>query len=158
MAKKKKGEKNYSPTIKNKKASYEFTFIDKFQAGIVLTGTEIKSIREGKVQFTDAFCAFHKDGLYIREMHISPYAFGNINNGDPRRPRKLLLSKKELARLKSQMDEKGLTIIPTRLYFNDRNFAKIEIALAKGKKLFDKRHDIKEKDNARMVKRELSDY
>lgn len=157
MAKKKKEAQNYKPTIKNKRASFEYSFLELFQAGIVLNGTEIKSVREGKVQFTDAFCAFQSDGLYVREMHISPYEFGNINNTDPRRPRKLLLSKRELKKLKAQMDEKGLTIIPTRLYFNERNFAKVEIALAKGKKLFDKRHDIKDKDTSRQVKRELAD-
>lgn len=127
------------------------------EAGIALTGTEIKSIREGKVQFTDAYCIFKEDGLYVIEMHISPYEFGNLNNADPRRDRKLLLSKKELSKLQTKSEEKGLTIIPVKIYFNERNFAKVQIALAKGKKLFDKRQDIKDKDTERQLKRELSE-
>jgi SsrA-binding protein len=156
MAKSKDG-KNYSPTISNKKATFEFSILDQFEAGIVLTGTEIKSVREGKVQFTDAYCFFKDDGLYILEMHISPYDFGNLNNLDPRRERKLLLKKKELEKLRTKSEEKGLTIVPLKMFFSERNFAKVLIALAKGKKLFDKRHDIKDKESERMVKRELSD-
>lgn len=156
MAKSKDG-KNYQPTISNKKAYFEFSILEKFDAGIVLTGTEIKSVREGKVQFADAYCIFKDDGLYIMEMHISPYDFGNINNADPRRERKLLLSKKELSKLRTKSEEKGLTMVPLKLFFSDRNFAKVEIALAKGKKLFDKRHTIKDKESERSVQRELSD-
>jgi SsrA-binding protein len=152
-----KDNKNYQPTISNKKATFEFAVLEQYEAGIVLTGTEIKSIREGKVQFTDAYCIFKEDGLYIMEMHISPYDFGNLNNLDPRRDRKLLLNKREASKLRTKSEEKGLTIIPLKMFFSERNFAKVQIALAKGKKLFDKRHDIKDKDSERMVKRELSD-
>jgi SsrA-binding protein len=157
MAKSKDGGKNYQPTISNKKAFFEFAILEQFEAGIVLTGTEIKSVREGKVQFADSYCLFKDDGLYIMEMHISPYDFGNINNAETRRSRKLLLKKKELGKLKEKSEEKGLTIVPLKLFFSDRNFAKIQIGLAKGKKLFDKRNDIKDKDTDRQVKRELSD-
>jgi SsrA-binding protein len=152
-----KEDKNYKPTILNRKASHEYTYLDIYEAGIVLTGTEIKSIREGKVQFTDAYCIFKEGELILMEMHISPYDFGNLNNEDPRRERKLLLSKKELSKLRTKSEEKGLTIIPTKMYFSDRNFAKVQIALAKGKKLFDKRADIKDKDTDRQLKRELSE-
>ena len=152
-----KDDKRYQPTITNRKASHDYSFIELLEAGIVLTGTEIKSIREGKVQFTDAYCIFKEDGLYLMEMHISAYDFGNLNNVEPRRERKLLISKKESNKLKMKSEEKGLTIIPTKLYFSERNFVKVQIALAKGKKLFDKRNDIKEKDTERQTKREMSE-
>ncbi len=154
---KSKESKNFQPTISNKKATFEFAVLEQYEAGIVLTGTEIKSVREGKVQFTDAYCLFKADGLYLMEMHISPYDFGSVNNADPRRERKLLLKKREMSKLKEKSEEKGLTIIPMKLFFSERNFAKVQIALAKGKKLFDKRADIKDKDTDRIVKRELSD-
>ncbi|MBK9451400.1 MAG: SsrA-binding protein SmpB [Bacteroidetes bacterium] len=154
---KNKEDKSFQPTINNRKASHEYTYLDIYEAGIVLTGTEIKAVREGKVQFADAYCLFKDGELFVVEMHISPYDFGNINNEDPRRERKLLLAKKELKKLKTKADEKGLTIIPTKMYFSDRNFAKIQIALAKGKKLFDKRNDIKDKDTDRQLKREIAD-
>jgi SsrA-binding protein len=154
---KNKEDKNYRPTINNRRASHDFTFLEVYETGIVLTGTEIKSIREGKIQFSDAYCLFKDEELYVLEMHISPYDFGNINNVDPRRDRKLLISKKERKKLKAKSEEQGLTIIPVKIYFNERNFAKLQIALAKGKKLFDKRHDIKEKDTDRQMKRELSE-
>lgn len=137
--------------IKNKKASYEFEFIDKFVAGLVLTGTEIKSIREGKVSLTEAFCYFRRDELYIKQMHIAPYSMAASYNHDAVRERKLLLNKKELNRLQTKYAEKGLSIIPLRIFINDRGLAKVEIALAKGKKIHDKRDSIKEKD----VKRDL---
>lgn len=136
--------------IKNRKASFEYHFIDTFIAGIVLMGTEIKSIREGKVNLQDAFCVFFKDELWVKQMHISPYVQAAHYNHSLTRERKLLLNKKELKKLQSKQ-EKGLTIIPTRLFINERGIAKVEIALAKGKKLFDKRDDIKDKD----VKREM---
>nr|MBI1229338.1 SsrA-binding protein [Cytophagales bacterium] len=137
--------------IKNKKASYEFEFIDKFVAGLVLTGTEIKSIREGKVSLTEAFCYFRRDELYIKQMHIAPYSMAASYNHDAVRERKLLLNKKELNKLQTKYAEKGLSIIPLRIFINDRGLAKVEIALAKGKKIHDKRDSIKEKD----VKRDL---
>lgn len=147
-------DKNYRPTITNRKASHEYTFLEVLEAGIVLTGTEIKSIREGKVQFGDAYCMFMGEELFLIDMHISEYEFGNLNNSEPRRQRKLLLKSKEAAKLQAKAEEKGLTLIPVKLYFNERNFVKLQIALAKGKKLFDKRNDIKERDINRQLKRD----
>jgi SsrA-binding protein len=137
--------------IRNKKASHEFEFVDTFVAGLMLTGTEIKSIREGKVSLTEAYCYFRRGELFIKQMHIAPYSMAASYNHDAVRERKLLLNKKELDKLETKFSEKGLSIIPVRIFINDKGLAKIEIALAKGKKLHDKRQDIKEKD----VKREL---
>lgn len=150
----KNSDKSYRPTITNRKASHEYTFLEVIEAGIVLTGTEIKSIREGKVQFGDAYCMFMGEELFLIDMHISEYEFGNLNNAEPRRQRKLLLKSKEAGKLQAKSEEKGLTIIPVKLYFNERNFVKVQIALAKGKKLFDKRNDIKERDVTRQLRRE----
>jgi SsrA-binding protein len=138
--------------IKNKKASFEYQFLETFIAGIMLSGTEIKSIREGKVSLQEGYCIFEEDELFVRQMHISKYEEGTYNNHDPIRDRKLLLNKKELKKLFLKSRDAGLTIIPVRLFINERGFAKLEIALAKGKKLHDKREGIKERD----VKRELS--
>ncbi|MCH7403412.1 SsrA-binding protein [Belliella kenyensis] len=138
--------------IKNKKASYEFEFIEKFVAGIVLKGTEIKSIRESKVSLTEAYCFFRSGELYIKQMHIAPYSMAASYNHDAVRERKLLLNKKELDKLETKFSEKGLSIIPVRIFVNDKGLAKMEIALGRGKKLHDKRNDIKEKD----LKKELS--
>ena len=158
MAKKKKDrEKNYKPTIVNRKARHEYIFIQKYEAGIVLTGTEIKSIREAKVQMGEAYCYFKHEELFIKDMHISPYSHGNLFNPDPRRERKLLLNKKELQKLKAKMEQGGLTVIPVKLYFTERNIAKLEIALSKGKKLYDKRQDLKEKDMQRNISRGVID-
>jgi len=140
-------------SIKNKKASYEYQLIDKYVAGIILTGSEIKSIREGKVSLQEAYCDFRKTELFIRSMNIATYKQATYNNHEPLRERKLLLNKKELKKLKKKLDEKGLTLIPTRLFINDRGLAKIEITLGKGKKLFDKRESIKEKDTKRELAR-----
>jgi SsrA-binding protein len=137
--------------IKNKKASFEFEFLETFVAGLVLRGTEIKSIREGKVSLTEAYCYFSKGALYIKQMHIAPYSMATSYNHDAVRERKLLLKQKELDKLESKFEEKGLSIIPLRIFLNDKGLAKIEVALARGKKIHDKRQDIKEKD----VKREL---
>ncbi len=132
--------------IKNKKASFEYFFLDEYTAGIVLTGTEIKSIREAKVSMADAYCIFHRGELFVKNLNISKYDNGTYYNHDPLRERKLLLSRKELRKLEGKLTDKGLTIIPTRLFINDRGLAKLDIALAKGKKLYDKRESIKEKD------------
>ncbi|WP_296705214.1 SsrA-binding protein SmpB [Algoriphagus sp.] len=139
--------------IKNKKASFQFEFIEKFVCGMVLKGTEIKSIREGKVSLTEAFCIFLKGELYVRQMHIAPYSMAASYNHVAVRDRKLLLSKKELDKLETKSEEKGLTIIPVRIFINDRGLAKMEIALGRGKKLHDKRHDLKEKDAKREIQR-----
>lgn len=137
--------------IKNRRASFEYQFLEKYIAGIVLKGTEIKSIREGKANLQDSFCVFYGEELWVKEMHVSPFQQASFYNHDLKRERKLLLNKKELKKLKSKEEEKGLTIVPTRLFINERGYAKLEIALAKGKKLHDKREDIKEKD----LKREM---
>lgn len=145
---------NNSINLKNKKAYFEFEFIDKFIAGMVLTGTEIKSIREGRVNMNDGWCYFQKNDLWIRNLNISIYEKGTHYNHDPLRPRKLLLNKKELNKLQDKMKEKGLTVIPLRLFISDRGFAKLEIALAKGKKIHDKRDSIKEREAKRELGRE----
>lgn len=147
MAKTNKFEKRIN--IKNRKASFEFEFIDTYTAGIMLKGTEIKSIREGKASLTEAFCFFRNGELFIKQMHISPYSMASVYNHEAVRDRKLLLSKKELDKLESKFEEKGLTIIPVRLFVNERGLAKLEIALGRGKKLHDKRQSIKEKDAKR---------
>jgi SsrA-binding protein len=141
--------------IKNKRASFEYAFIDKYVAGIQLTGTEIKSIREGKSNINDGFCVFQKEELYVRNMHVAPYFDGTYNNVEEKRDRKLLLNRKELNKLAGKLKDQGLTIIPLRLFINEKGLAKLEIALAKGKKLFDKREDIKKRDTERENNRRL---
>jgi SsrA-binding protein len=143
--------------ILNRRASYEYAFLAKYDAGIMLQGTEIKSIRDGSVQIQDGFCVFQPDGgLWVHGLTIAKYTAGTYNNHEPTRPRKLLLNKRELNQLHNKSQEQGLTIIPIRMFVNDRGFAKLEIALAKGKKLFDKRDSIKEKDQKRELDRARS--
>ncbi len=137
--------------IRNKQASFGYEFLDTFIAGIVMKGTEIKSVREGKVNLTDGYVYFHHGEAFVKGINISPFNEGTHYNHEAARDRKLLLKKSELKRLKARAEEKGLTIVPTRLFINDRGYAKLEIALARGKKLHDKRESIKERD----VKREL---
>ncbi len=139
--------------IKNRKASFEFFLLEKFIAGIVLTGTEIKSLRGGKASINEAYCAFTGDELFVRNMHIAEYDFGTYNNHEPKRERKLLLTRRELRKLKSSLAEKGLTLIPTFLFINEKGLAKLEISLAKGKKLYDKRETLKQKDTKRDLER-----
>lgn len=148
-------KKKQQPTIniKNKRASFEYSFIEKYIAGIQLTGTEIKSIRANKANINDAYCVFINDELYVKHMHIAEYDKGTYNNHEPKRDRKLLLQAKELKKLKSKVQDAGVTIIPVRLFINEKGFAKLEIALAKGKKLYDKRNSIKERDIDRQLKR-----
>lgn len=152
MAEKKRFSNNIN--IQNRKVRYEYELLDKYVAGMVLKGTEIKSIREGKVNLMESYCLFDKGELWVRQLYISPYSLGTDNNHEEARDRKLLLSKKELAKLKKRKEEKALTIVPTKLFINDRGLAKLEIALAKGKKLHDKRESIKKKD----VNREVEGY
>ncbi|AGY52772.1 SsrA-binding protein [Bacteroidales bacterium CF] len=139
--------------IKNKRASFEYEFIESFTAGIVLTGTEIKSIRAGKASLTDSYCYFAGKELFVKNMHIADYWWGSFNKHDPRRDRKLLLTTKELRRLFRATREKGMTIVATRLFISDKGFAKLNISLAKGKREYDKRHSIKEKDLRREQER-----
>jgi SsrA-binding protein len=138
-------------SIKNKKAYFEYFLLEEYDAGIMLTGTEIKSIREGKVSFVDTFCAFENGELFVKNLHISEYRLGTHYNHDPKRDRKLLLNRRELKKLEAKTREKGLTIIPFLLYINEKGFAKLRIALAKGKHSYDKRETLKQKD----VKREI---
>ena len=133
----------------NKKAGFEYFFMEKYDAGMVLTGTEIKSIRMNKFNMTDAYCFFVDGELFVKNLNISKYDQGTIYNHEPLRDRKLLLKKRELKRLDNKLTDKGLTIVPTRLFINDGGLAKLEIALAKGKKLYDKRETIKERDVSR---------
>jgi SsrA-binding protein len=137
--------------IKNKKASFEYHLLETFTAGIKLLGTEIKSIREGKANISDSFCTFINEELYVRNLHISEYSHGSFYNHEAKRDRKLLLTKKELKKLVIKGEDKGLTIVPLRIFISDRGFAKMDIALAQGKKAFDKRDSMKERD----VKREM---
>lgn len=139
--------------IRNKRATYDYELTEKLEAGISLVGTEVKSLREGKISFNDSFCEVHKGECFVRNLHISEYEKGNIFNHNPTRKRKLLLKSREIERLDKKTKEKGLTIIPTRIYFNDRGWAKMEIALAKGKKKFDKRESLKKKDAKKEIKR-----
>lgn len=144
---------NVTIKIKNKRARFEYFLTEEFTAGIVLTGTEIKSLREGKANITDAYCAFVGEELFVRNMHISEYTFGTYSNHEPKRDRKLLLNKRELRKILSKTREKGLTIIPTLLYVNEKGLAKLNIAIAKGKKLYDKRDTLKAKDTKREIER-----
>lgn len=138
--------------IRNKQAGFQYELLDKYIAGIVLKGTEIKSIREGKVNLQDGYCYMSNGELYAKGININTYAQGTHYNHEATRERKLLLKKAELKKLEGKVEEKGLTLVPVRLFINERGFAKLEIALAKGKKLHDKRDSIKERD----IKRELS--
>ena len=140
--------------IKNRKARFNYELLDKYTAGIVLTGTEIKSIRSGKASIAESFCEFNDKGeLFVINMNIEEYAFGNYRNHRPKAERKLLLNKRELKSLQKDVQIKGLSIIPLRLFINDRGFAKMEIALGKGKKLYDKRDTIRDRDNKRNLDR-----
>lgn len=140
--------------IKNRKARFEYEILDKYVAGIVLTGTEIKSIRMGKASISESFCEFNEGGeLFAINMYIQEYSHGNLHNHKPRSERKLLLQKRELKKLYKEVTASGNTIVPLRLFLNDRGLAKLEIALAKGKKLYDKREVIKDRDNKRNLDR-----
>ena len=140
--------------IKNKRARFEYELIDEYTAGIILTGTEIKSIRNSKASIAESFCEFnHKGELFTVNMHIEEYAFGTRFNHKPKAQRKLLLNKKELNKLYKEVKNGGLTIVPLRLFINDKGFAKIRIALARGKKLYDKRETIKDRENKRDLDR-----
>ncbi len=139
--------------IKNKRATFDYELLDTFTAGIVLTGTEIKSIRLGKASLVDTFCFFHNGELWIKNMYIAEYFYGTYNNHVARRDRKLLLTRKELHKLEDQSHNNGFTLIPTRLFINDKGLAKIVVAVAKGKKEYDKRDAIRERDDKRDMAR-----
>ena len=139
--------------IHNRRAEYEYRFLETFEAGILLTGTEIKSIRKGKANLSDAYCYFKKGELYVKSMFIAEYEHGTYANHESRRPRKLLLKRQELRKLEKKVKERGFTIVPVKLYLNERGFAKLQIALAQGKKVYDKRESIKQKDAQRDLNR-----
>lgn len=141
--------------IKNKKAFFEYEIIENFTAGIQLQGTEIKSIREGKAGLVDSYCQFSNGELYVKNMHIAEYFFGNLQNHEVKRERKLLLQKRELKKLERKVRETGLTIVPLRLYLNEKGFAKLEIGLSRGKKVYDKRESLKQSDARRDIDRAM---
>ncbi|QQS30555.1 MAG: SsrA-binding protein SmpB [Sphingobacteriales bacterium] len=140
----------------NKRANFEYFLIEKYTAGIVLTGTEVKSCKTGKVSMSDAYCYFSKGELWLKHLHISEYKQGGVYNHDPKRERKLLLKRRELKKLEAKMKERGYTIVPTQVFINTEGLIKVEIALAKGKKEFNKKESIKEKDQRRELDRSLS--
>ena len=142
---------------KNRKASFEYTFLDKYVAGLQLTGPEIKSIRDKQTNISDAYCIFSDGELWVKNFHISNYTEASYNNVDPKRDRKLLLTKRELSKLSERLKDKGLAIVPTKLFISESGYAKLEIALAKGKKIYDKREDIKGKDAKRSMDRVMKD-
>jgi len=142
-----------SVNIQNKRARFDYELLDKYVAGLQLTGTEIKSIRESKATITDSFCSFKGDELFIVGMYIEEYAFGNYSNHQPKRERKLLLNRQELSKIEKKMKDVGLTIVPLRLFLSDKGWAKLEIAVAKGKKLHDKRNTLKDRDAQRDIDR-----
>ena len=151
----KKDKKQQRINIKNKRASFDYEFIDIYTAGIVLTGTEIKSIRMGKASLVDSYCYFIHGEIWVKNMIISTYLQGSYNNHSERRERKLLLNKKEMRNLETESKNPGFTIVPTRLFINEKGLAKLDIALAKGKKTFDKRQTMKEKEDRREMDRAM---
>ncbi len=148
-----KSKLNKKIEIINRQAKFEYHFIDEYEAGIKLTGTEIKSIREGNANLREAYCAFKDGELYIQQMFIAEYKFGNQNNHEPKRKRKLLLRKQELQKLEKRVKAKGFTIVPYKVYLSERGFAKVQVILAQGKKSYDKRESIKERDTKRDLAR-----
>ncbi|GAB4140679.1 MAG: SsrA-binding protein [Bacteroidia bacterium] len=142
-------------SILNKRASFEYAFLEKFVAGMVLTGTEIKSIRMGKANITDGFCVIENGEVIARNIQINEYDKGTYYNHNPKRDRKLLLKKSEIRKLQNKLKDQGLTIVPVKLFISEKGWAKLEIALAKGKKLYDKREDIKKKDIERETARKF---
>ena len=132
--------------ISNRKARFEFEILETFEAGIILTGTEVKSLRAGKANLQEAYCFVQDDEVFVKGMNIAEYEKGGYNNHEPQRLRKLLLRKKEIGRLRKGLEQKGYTIAPLKLYFSERNFVKLDIGLARGKKIFDKRDSIKDRD------------
>lgn len=139
--------------IKNKKAYFNYEIGDTYSAGMVLTGTEIKSIRDGKASLTDSYCIVDNGEVWVKNMHVSEYFYGSYNNHSVKRDRKLLLNKKEIAKIAKAADEPGFTIVPIRIFINDKGFAKLVIGIGKGKKQYDKRQSIKEREDKRNIDR-----
>ena len=155
---KKQLKKDTRVRIKNKKASFDYFFVDTYTAGIVLTGTEIKSIREGKASLVDTFCYVHNGEMWVKGMNISPYFYGSYNNHEAKRDRKLLLNRKEIQNLVEDTKSPGFTIVPTLLYIDNNGRAKLNIALCRGKKEFDKRETLKEKQDRREMDRAMKHF
>lgn len=145
-------------SIRNKKASFEYFFVDTYTAGIVLTGTEIKSIRLGKASLVDSYCYIHNGEIWVKGMNISPYFFGSYNNHEAKRDRKLLLTKREIHKLQEATKQVGFTIVPTLVFIDAKGRAKVDIALVKGKKEYDKRQTLKEKEDRREMDRAMKHY
>jgi len=141
--------------LKNRQAFHEYFIEARYEAGMVLLGTEVKSLREGKMSFNDAYCLINDGEIWLKSLHIAEYSHGTVNNHDPLRDRKLLLQKREIRKIEGKLKEKGFTIVPLRIFFNEKNIAKAEIGLVKGKKLHDKRETIRQKDVEREMKRYL---
>lgn len=139
--------------LKNRQASFEYFIDARYEAGMVLLGTEVKSLREGKASFNDSYCLIHKNEVWLKSFHIAEYSHGTVNNHEPLRDRKLLLQKREIKKIEAKLKEKGYTLIPLRIFFNEKGLAKIELGLAKGKKAHDKRESIRKKDVEREMKR-----
>ncbi|MFV0605586.1 MAG: SsrA-binding protein SmpB [Niabella sp.] len=144
-----------SISIKNRSAFHEYFIDASYVAGMVLLGTEVKSLRDGKGSFNDSYCIIHKGEIWLKSLHISPYSHGTVNNHDPDRDRKLLLQKREIRRIQAKLKEKGYTLVPLKIFMTEKGFIKIEIGLGKGKKLYDKRESLKKKDQEREMKRFL---
>jgi SsrA-binding protein len=149
---------NKTVLIKNKRAEFDYFFLTRYTAGIVLTGTEIKSIRQSKVSLVDTFCFINKMEIWVKNMYIAPYFYGSYNNTASRRDRKLLLNRKEIRKLQSDLKNPGFTIVPVKLFINDNGIAKLEIALAKGKKQYDKRQSIKEHTDKQEMARRFKNF
>lgn len=142
------------PEFHNRQALHQYFIDDRYVAGMVLTGTEVKSIRQGRISFNDSYCLQEEGAIWLKSLHIPPYSHGTVNNHDPLRDRKLLLQRREINRLRARMKEKGYTLVPLRIFFNERNLLKLEIGLARGKKLYDKRETIKQREQDRALRRE----
>ena len=156
MAEKKTKVKSIN--IKNKRASFDYLLLDKYTAGIVLTGTEIKSIRNGKASLVDTFCYINNGEVWVKNMYVAEYSYGSYNNHSARRDRKLLLSRKEIRKLQQDLKNPGFTLVPTLLFINEKGLAKLDIYLCRGKKEFDKRQTLKEKEDRREMDRQIKKY
>ncbi len=146
------------PIVTNRKARHEYTILETIEAGIALMGTEVKSLREGRANLTDAYAVYERDEIILRGLHISPYSHTSQTNLDPRRERKLLLHRHQIRRLIGKIKEKGLTLVPLKVYFNSKGIAKVELAVAKGKRSYDKRHTIADRDAKRDMRRALKEH
>lgn len=142
-------------SLTNRQAYHEHFIDATYEAGMVLLGTEVKSLREGKASFNDSYCIIHKGEILVKSLHIAPYTHGTIHNHDPLRDRKLLLQKREISKIESKLKEKGYTLIPLKIFFNPKGLAKIEIGLARGKKLYDKRESLKKKEADREIQKQV---